>query len=560
MTHPTTPPAPATHRRPTRLRRAILAAAGALAVAAAGLTATPSAHAAHNERHDHVFEYHDGATRFNSQVYTPHGFFRTEGAYAVYEVHAGETIEVIHRIEHHDAATHLDELTWEAAPVIHVVGSARLAGAGYFTFTHTFGASEIGYHRFLIPKLDGRRVASGILFRVSAVQEAPKITSPLPAHATVVAGQPFEEQFRYEAEPAPGQKATVTWDGPTDLGLTYNGTTVSGTPTKAGTYRLAATAAVAGLGQARTQMTLDVLPAEPAGLTLGTTVATSRPGGVVGLLPEAKDRHGNVIADPELTLRSSDPADVISGRLLYLSATPGEHRITAKTTNRFEAEALVTSVAPPVVAGPPGPAGPAGAPGQPGTQGQPGAPGRPGQAGPATLTLAGAPQGPGSTFSGQPLRAVVVGPAQAYTAFQWFRGGAAIPGAVHDTYRPSAREDAGRHISVRATLTGLDGTVQTVSAAASLPKNHARIAVKPRVAGSKAVLKARIKVPGLAAPRGRVTFHVGGVRHTVTLGAAHRGVAVHKVKGLRGGKTRVTVKYSGDQATLGATHKGAFYR
>ena len=145
-------------------------------------------------------------------------------------------------------------------------------------------------------------------------------------------------------------------------------------------------------------------------------------------------------------------------------------------------------------------------------------------------------------------------------SYQWLRDGAAISGAVAQTYQVDAA-DAGRAVSVLVTATRpayKAGKFETASVpVAKLSSRLSATAVRKTVKkGQAAALKLVLRVPGTASPLGRVKVLDG--KKTVGKGAfatGKLGRLTVKLGKLRPGVHKLRAVYAGSATVAGASSK-----
>ncbi|MBA2954635.1 hypothetical protein GON03_09900 [Nocardioides sp. MAH-18] len=146
-------------------------------------------------------------------------------------------------------------------------------------------------------------------------------------------------------------------------------------------------------------------------------------------------------------------------------------------------------------------------------------------------------------------------PAGARLTYQWFRDGAAIPGAIASTYTPSTA-DAGRVLKAVETATL---TAYQPGTATSAPVSVAKVASTAKVLLSATTTTVRKRVTatvtitasGIAAPGGSVSLYVGAKRIKVLALGTGTKVTLRLPK-LPAGKFTVKAVYSGGPQVLGA--------
>ncbi|WP_127480236.1 CHAP domain-containing protein [Nocardioides pantholopis] len=148
---------------------------------------------------------------------------------------------------------------------------------------------------------------------------------------------------------------------------------------------------------------------------------------------------------------------------------------------------------------------------------------------------------PGATLRVTPPAAQ---PADSQATYTWLRDGAPIAGAAGPAYRLGPN-DLGRRLAVRVDVQrpGYRAHVETLAAPAKVTTSS-RTVVRRAVPGrGKVKLVIRVRVPGQAAPRGKVAVLTNGrtVRRRVVGGKLTLVVA-----GLRPGQRKAVVTYAGN--------------
>ncbi|MBM7516686.1 SdrD B-like domain-containing protein [Nocardioides nitrophenolicus] len=135
--------------------------------------------------------------------------------------------------------------------------------------------------------------------------------------------------------------------------------------------------------------------------------------------------------------------------------------------------------------------------------------------------------------------------------YQWTRGGAPIPGATQPRLALTPA-DAGAAIGVVVTASNAGGATSTTSAPAG-PVSRAASTLAVSAKGGKRRLTLTLALTSAGARGGLVVVKVkvGGRTVTRTL-ASPDGLRSLKLRGLRPGRAKVTVRYSGDASTVEA--------
>lgn len=145
-------------------------------------------------------------------------------------------------------------------------------------------------------------------------------------------------------------------------------------------------------------------------------------------------------------------------------------------------------------------------------------------------------------------------------AYQWRRNGAAIPGAVAQTYQVQPA-DAGRSVTVTVTATRPaykpgSFTTAPISIAKRSSAIKATLAKKTVRKGQRAVLALVLKVAGVSSPTGAVKVLDGKrVISKLKIAAGKKGRATAKLPGLKPGVHRLTAVYAGTATIAGARSK-----
>ncbi|WP_344114289.1 SdrD B-like domain-containing protein [Nocardioides humi] len=135
--------------------------------------------------------------------------------------------------------------------------------------------------------------------------------------------------------------------------------------------------------------------------------------------------------------------------------------------------------------------------------------------------------------------------------YQWTRAGVPIPGATGDRLQLTAL-DAGTAIGVAVTATNAAGTTSSASPASVVAKAASSIAVVAK-SPKRHKLKLKVSVTSAGARSGAVVVKVkvGGKTVTRTYALAG-GTRTLTLRGLRSGRAKVTVRYTGDASTTDA--------
>src|SRR5690606_35312097 len=167
------------------------------------------------------------------------------------------------------------------------------------------------------------------------------------------------------------------------------------------------------------------------------------------------------------------------------------------------------------------------------------------------LAATAAPKIAGSAKVGKRLQATAgVWPVPDVTlSYQWLRDGVPIAGAASSAYK-LVPGDAGRKVSVRVSASRADygssssATSSLVKVVKLKAKVKTKLAKKKVTVGKRVKVTVRVRVPGIAKPKGTLVIRDGKKKvATVKLKAKHAGKRTVRLPQLKAGKHKITVTF-----------------
>ncbi|MDR3202131.1 MAG: hypothetical protein LBT54_03225, partial [Bifidobacteriaceae bacterium] len=285
--------------------RAAVAGLAAVAVAATGLTGL----AAPAEAVTYNIPAYGNSNYYQDDIWGVRGQISQSGSAYAFYAYVGDTLNIRHRFIFTNKKARRVELR-RILPTPAITVASATDDSGYVEMTKKMAASDSGQVYCYQPWNETTTDFSHKYYVwIYPAPVVPQITTQLPLTLAVTAGTALSRSFAYtHVTPYPAGAPAVTGSG-LPAGVTGSGVTLSGTPTKAGTYSVQATVK-SDFGSAVTRMTLTVNPAPAATLTFTASANPTTRGTRVTFTPTVLDRYANPIANTPVVFSSTDPTDI----------------------------------------------------------------------------------------------------------------------------------------------------------------------------------------------------------------------------------------------------------